>query len=83
MKNLNNYTFLNELVTKDSAYQLFRFSMTFLPNTTLTKEILKAAKKALSGAAGVYIIINNVTGSVYIGSSMSKYWKSTGRSSSR
>jgi len=47
-----------------------------------TKE-LKAAKKALKGVAGVYAIINNITGTVYIGSSMSKYWKSTGRSSSR
>ena len=33
-------------------------------------EELKAAKKALNGAAGVYAIINNITGTVYIGSSM-------------
>ena len=31
---------------------------------------LKAAKKALKGLAGVYAIINNITGAVYIGSSM-------------
>jgi len=33
-------------------------------------EELKAAKKALNGQAGVYAIINNITGTVYIGSSM-------------
>jgi group I intron endonuclease len=31
---------------------------------------LKAAKEALSGAAGVYAIICNVTGAIYIGSSI-------------
>jgi group I intron endonuclease len=34
-----------------------------------TKE-LKAAKKALKGLAGVYAFINNITGAVYIGSSI-------------
>ena len=33
-------------------------------------EYLKAAKEALSGAAGVYAIICNVTGAIYIGSSI-------------
>src|SRR3954469_13423002 len=31
---------------------------------------LKAAKKALKGQAGVYAIINNITGAIYIGSSI-------------
>ena len=31
---------------------------------------LKAAKDALKGLAGVYAIINNITGAVYIGSSI-------------
>jgi hypothetical protein len=31
---------------------------------------LKAAKKALRGTAGVYAIINNITGAIYIGSSI-------------
>jgi GIY-YIG catalytic domain len=38
-------------------------------NLDITKN-LKAAKKALSGLAGVYSIICNVTGAMYIGSSI-------------
>jgi group I intron endonuclease len=33
-------------------------------------ETLKAAKVALMGLVGVYAIINNVTGAIYIGSSI-------------
>jgi len=66
---------LNDQLLLTTAYTSSSTSSTSLPgvieftNLDLTKN-LKAAKKALSALAGVYSIICNITGAMYIGSSI-------------